>query len=64
MTKTAADREHWARVARDWTAWARKPGHDAFWAYRDALVGYIGRGSGPPTARMAFRTATTSAPIG
>lgn len=46
MTKTSPDREHWARVARDWTAWARKPGHDAFWAYRDALVAYIGRGSG------------------
>jgi SAM-dependent methyltransferase len=46
MTKTSPDREHWARVARDWTAWARQPGHDAFWAYRDALVGYIGRGSG------------------
>jgi len=27
-------------------AWARKPGHDAFWAYRDALVAFIGRGSG------------------
>jgi SAM-dependent methyltransferase len=46
MTKTAADREHWARVARDWTAWARKPGHDAFWAYRDALVAWLGAGTG------------------
>ncbi|MGK9167479.1 class I SAM-dependent methyltransferase [Inquilinus limosus] len=43
---TSPDREHWARVARDWTAWARRPGHDAFWAYREALVAYIGRGSG------------------
>jgi SAM-dependent methyltransferase len=46
MTKIAADREHWARVARDWTAWARKPGHDAFWAYRDALVAWLGAGTG------------------
>lgn len=46
MTRPLKDREHWARVARDWTAWARKPGHDAFWAYRDALVDYIGQGSG------------------
>lgn len=44
MTETPLDRAHWARVAAQWTAWARKPGHDAFWAYRDALLGFIGRG--------------------
>ncbi len=44
MTETSLDRAHWARVAAEWTAWARKPGHDAFWAYRDALLGFIGHG--------------------
>ena len=29
-----ADRVHWSRAARDWIAWARAPGHDAFWHYR------------------------------
>ncbi|MFA1626246.1 class I SAM-dependent methyltransferase [Rhizobium mongolense] len=27
-------------------AWARAPNHDAFWAYRDALVDYLGTGGG------------------
>jgi SAM-dependent methyltransferase len=27
-------------------AWARKPNHDAFWAYRASLVAFIGRGNG------------------
>lgn len=40
------DREHWTRAADEWIAWARKPGHDAFWAYQDRLAGYIGEGSG------------------
>ena len=40
------DREHWSRVAREWTAWARTPNHDAFWAYRDALLAFIGAGRG------------------
>ncbi|QCI67396.1 class I SAM-dependent methyltransferase [Phreatobacter stygius] len=44
MTETPVDRAHWARVAAQWTAWARAPGHDAFWAYRDALLAFIGRG--------------------
>lgn len=44
MTETPSDRAHWARVAAQWTAWARKPGHDAFWAYREALLAFIGRG--------------------
>jgi SAM-dependent methyltransferase len=38
------DRAHWRRFAAEWTAWARKPGHDAFWAYRKSLLGFIGRG--------------------
>ena len=40
------DSRHWSRVAGDWVAWARKPNHDAFWAYQAALVAFIGRGSG------------------
>ncbi len=43
---TDTDTEHWSRVASEWIAWARAPNHDAFWAYRDALVGFIGRGAG------------------
>jgi SAM-dependent methyltransferase len=41
-----ADAEHWRRVADQWIAWARTPGHDAFWAYRTGLASYIGTGSG------------------
>jgi SAM-dependent methyltransferase len=41
-----SDSEHWAGAAAQWIAWARAPNHDAFWAYRDALVDYIGAGTG------------------
>ncbi len=27
----------WEREARNWIAWARTPGHDAYWVYRDAF---------------------------
>jgi SAM-dependent methyltransferase len=40
------DREHWSRVSAEWIAWARAPNHDSFWAYRDALINFIGRGEG------------------
>jgi len=40
------DCNHWSRVAADWVAWARKPNHDAFWAYQAALAAFIGRGNG------------------
>jgi SAM-dependent methyltransferase len=40
------DREHWSRIAAEWVAWARKPNHDAFWAYRASLFAFIGRGEG------------------
>jgi ubiquinone/menaquinone biosynthesis C-methylase UbiE len=33
-------------IAEEWVAWARKPNHDAFWAYRAALAAFIGRGTG------------------
>ena len=46
MPGTGEDRKHWSRVAKEWLAWARKPNHDAFWAYLDALVAFIGRGDG------------------
>jgi SAM-dependent methyltransferase len=41
------DRAHWSRFADEWIAWAGTPGHDVFWAYRDALKAFIGQGSGP-----------------
>jgi SAM-dependent methyltransferase len=40
------DREHWSRVASEWIEWARLPGHDAFWAYRESLVHFVGPGNG------------------
>ncbi len=43
---TGKDRRHWTDVAEAWIAWARKPGHDAFWAYRNSLIDYIGSGPG------------------
>lgn len=27
-------------------AWARTPNHDAFWAYRNSLLAFIGKGEG------------------
>ncbi|HJU20088.1 MAG TPA: class I SAM-dependent methyltransferase [Stellaceae bacterium] len=45
MTRTA-DREHWSRVASEWIEWARAPNHDAFWAYRESLIAFVGRGEG------------------
>ena len=46
MAVTNMDREHWSRVAAEWVAWARAPNHDAFCAYRDQLLAFIGRGEG------------------
>jgi SAM-dependent methyltransferase len=45
MTRNAGH-EHWARVSSEWIEWARAPNHAAFWAYRDALIAFIGRGEG------------------
>ena len=45
MTRTA-DHEHWSHVSIEWIAWARTPNHDAFWAYRESLVDFIGRHRG------------------
>jgi SAM-dependent methyltransferase len=42
----SSDEAHWTRVAQQWIAWARSPEHDAFWAYRQALLAFIGAGQG------------------
>lgn len=42
----SADEAHWTRIAKQWIAWARSPGHDAFWAYRQSLLAFIGAGQG------------------
>ena len=46
MSGKDVDIEHWSRIAAEWTAWARAPNHDAFWAYRASLVAFIGHGVG------------------
>ena len=46
MNKAGKDYKHWSQVAEEWLAWARKPNHDAFWAYRASLATFIGRGNG------------------
>jgi SAM-dependent methyltransferase len=46
MNRRGEDRKHWSQVAEEWVAWARKPNHDAFWAYRAALAAFIGSGNG------------------
>ena len=46
MNRRGEDRKHWSQFAEEWVAWARKPNHDAFWAYRAALAAFIGPGNG------------------
>lgn len=46
MSKGRIDAAHWAEVAGDWIAWARTPGHDAFWACRRSLARFVGPGPG------------------
>jgi SAM-dependent methyltransferase len=41
-----ADYENWSRVSSEWIEWARAPYHDAFWAYRDSLVAFVGQCAG------------------
>jgi SAM-dependent methyltransferase len=36
----------WEHRAAEWLAWARTPGHDAYWAYRDAFFELLPRPSG------------------
>ena len=33
--------EDWEREAENWIAWVRRPGHDAYWYYRDAFFDEI-----------------------
>src|SRR5690242_9909583 len=46
MSGKPTDIEHWSRIASEWTAWARAPNHDEFWAYRAPLISFIGHGTG------------------
>ena len=46
MSGKPTDIEHWSRIASEWTAWARAPNHDEFWAYRAPLISFIGHGAG------------------
>ena len=46
MSDKQIDIEHWSRIASEWTAWARAPNHDEFWAYRGSLIAFIGQGDG------------------
>lgn len=44
MTEDATGHDaaaHWEDVAGRWTEWARSPGHDAFWAYRDEFRRFV-----------------------
>jgi SAM-dependent methyltransferase len=45
MTRNT-DIEHWSRTSSQWIEWARTPNHDAFWAYRESLIAFIGHGVG------------------
>ena len=46
MNKAGKDYKHWFQVAEEWLGWARKPNHDASWAYRTTLATFIGCGNG------------------
>lgn len=46
MTCENTDQAHWAEIAEEWIAWARAPGHDAFWKYRSAFRDFVGNGNG------------------
>jgi SAM-dependent methyltransferase len=46
MKDADRDHEHWTRIAAQWIVWARTPNHDSFWAYRNSLIDFIGRGEG------------------
>lgn len=56
---------HWEEQAQNWIAWARTPGHDVYWSYRDAFFelvpepGYatleIGCGEGRVARDLASR---------
>jgi ubiquinone/menaquinone biosynthesis C-methylase UbiE len=39
----------WERAASEWIAWARTPGHDAYWEFRDAFFALV-----PPPGRATL----------
>jgi SAM-dependent methyltransferase len=39
----------WEQEAKNWIAWARKPGHDEYWRYRDAFFELV-----PPPGRATL----------
>jgi ubiquinone/menaquinone biosynthesis C-methylase UbiE len=41
--------EDWEQEAENWIGWARKPGHDAYWLYRDAFFELL-----PPPGRATL----------
>jgi SAM-dependent methyltransferase len=41
--------EHWEAEAERWAAWARTPGHDAYWYYRDEFFALV-----PPPGRVTL----------
>jgi len=41
--------EHWKQEAARWAAWARAPGHDAYWHYRDEFFALV-----PPPSRATL----------
>ncbi|WP_421725210.1 class I SAM-dependent methyltransferase [Bauldia sp.] len=46
MTTERPDSDHWEKFAAEWIAWARTPGHDAFWSFREAFSSFVGQGEG------------------
>jgi SAM-dependent methyltransferase len=46
MADKHLDREHWSKFASEWIAWASPLNNDAFWAYRESLLAFIGYGAG------------------
>jgi len=59
MKSSQVDHEHWARLRKELEAWARSPNHDAFWAYRQSFISFLGRAPGQrwtlDVARGVFR---------
>ncbi|CAN5190847.1 hypothetical protein BH20ACT22_BH20ACT22_03190 [soil metagenome] len=41
--------EHWRREAANWVRWARTPGHDTYWDYRDSFFDMV-----PPPGRKTI----------
>ncbi len=64
--RAVGDRAAWEAEAEHWVRWARTPGHDAYWFYRDSffdlvvpapghLTLEVGRGEGRVTRDLAAR---------